>query len=63
MLNDLLDNTPVASIIAIVVVITGAVICITNPDTLTFEAFLVKVGAFLAGTGILGLARSAAGKG
>lgn len=62
-LKSILDSTPLASIIAIVVVLTGAVICITNPGTLSFNEYLVRVGAFLAGTGILGLARSAGGKG
>lgn len=62
-LKSLLDSTPVASIIAIAVVIVGGVICITHPENLSFSEYLVKTGAFLAGTGVLGLARSAAGKG
>lgn len=59
----LLDDLPVASIIAVIVVITGAVVCITNPDTLSFSDFLTKLGIFLGGLGVLGVARSAGGKG
>lgn len=63
MIKQLLNENPIMTILAVIVTITGAVICITNPETLSFEAFLTKVGVFIGGTGVLGLARSAGGKG
>lgn len=58
-----LNENPITSLIAVIVVGVGAVLAITNPDTLTYEDYLTKTGIFLGGLGVLGVARSMANKG
>lgn len=59
----LLDHLPVTTIITVVVAIVGGVIAILHPDVLSFQDYAQSVGISGGGLGILGLARSAAGKG
>jgi hypothetical protein len=62
MLN-VLDNLPVATILALLVAIVGGVIAILHPDTLSFSGYCQDVGIAVGGLGVLGIARSQAGKG
>jgi hypothetical protein len=71
MLKEVLDNNPVTTILtclttAIVVGVGGA-IAILHPETLSFTEYVTDVGigagGSAAGFGVLGIARSAAGKG
>lgn len=58
-----LNENPITSIIAVIVVVVGAVVTITNPETMSYDEYLVKTGAFLAGLGIVGVGRSLMNKG
>jgi hypothetical protein len=63
-MKKLLDNNPVASIIAVIVTIVGGVVCIVEPSSIgTFKQYAVAVGISCAGLGVLGIARSQGGKG
>lgn len=67
----MLDNIPLTSIlvllITIIVVGVGGAIAIIHPDLLSFSDYVkdvgIGVGSSSAGLGILGVARSQAGKG
>lgn len=56
-----LDNLPVATLIAIAAII-GGIVALAGGD-ITFDQFLVGIGASSAGAGVLGEARNRAGKG
>ena len=58
-----LDNLPVTSILVVIVAIVGGVIAILHPETLSFTGYAHDVGVSAAGLGVLGIARSQAGKG
>jgi hypothetical protein len=62
-IKEALDRTPVATILTIPVVIVGGVIAVLHPETLSFSGYCKDIGIAAAGLGVLGLARSAAGKG
>jgi len=62
-MNHLLDENPIASIAFVLAALIGGVVVIIQPETLTFSDYLKDMGAFGAGAGILGVARSLAGKG
>lgn len=62
-LNEILDGNPLASLLAVIVTIAGGVVAILNPDVLSFEDYARNVGIFIGGSGLLGIARSMAGKG
>jgi hypothetical protein len=70
-MKEVLDNNPVTTILtcittAIVVGVGGA-IAITHPETLSYSQYVkdigIGAGGASAGFGILGIARSQAGKG
>ncbi len=56
-----LDNVPLATIITIAGII-GAVIALIN-NSITFEQFMLSIGAVTAGSGVVGVARAQSGKG
>jgi len=56
-----LDNLPVATLIAVAAII-GGIIALAGGD-ISFDEFLVGIGATTAGAGVLGEARNRAGKG
>jgi hypothetical protein len=58
-----LDNLPVTTIITVVVTIVGGVIAVLHPETLSFSEYARDVGIAGGGLGVLGIARSQAGKG
>lgn len=58
---NLLDNVPVATIVSILGII-GAIIALCN-GSMDFDEFSKAVGAIVGGSGLLGLARAASGKG
>jgi len=61
---NLLDNTPVASVLVVIIAIVGGVVCITNPEGIeAFKQYAVAVGASAGGLGFLGIARAQSGKG
>ena len=43
--------------IAVIIVLVGGVVCITNPDTLSFDAYLKALIGAIVGTGLLGIGR------
>lgn len=57
----MLDNIPLASVIAIAAIVGGVIALIDG--SIDFEQFLVGIGATTAGAGVLGEARNRAGKG
>lgn len=59
----ILDKLPVASILAVIVTVVGGVIAINDPTTLSFSGYCKDVGIAVGGLGVLGIARSQAGKG
>lgn len=56
-----LDSNPVTSIIAVAVIIVGAVVVVTGD--LTYKEYLEQSGIFLAGLGLVGVGRSLMNKG
>jgi hypothetical protein len=68
---DTLNNSPVTTILSVIVttviVGVGGAIAILHPETLTFSAYVkdvgIGVGGSVTGLGVLGIARSQAGKG
>lgn len=62
-MTTLLDNLPVTTIITVIVALVGGVIAITNPTQLSFLEYAGAVGISGGGLGVLGIARSQAGKG
>lgn len=60
---DLLDSTPVTTILVLIVAIVGGVVAIIHPDVLSFQDYATAVGISAGGLGVLGIARSQAGKG
>jgi len=68
---DTLNNNPVTTILAVIVttviVGVGGAIAIIHPETLSFSEYVqdvgIGVGGATAGLGVLGIARSQAGKG
>lgn len=54
---DFLRNNPVASLIVAVIAIAGAVVTITNPDTLPFREYVESV---MIGAGLLAVGRGLA---
>ncbi len=56
-----LDNLPLATIIAVAGII-GAIIALIN-NSITFEQFMVSIGAVSGGAGVVGVARAQSGKG
>jgi hypothetical protein len=59
----LLDDLPVTTIITVIVALVGGVVAIANPTELSFLEYAGAVGISGGGLGVLGIARSAAGKG
>lgn len=57
----MLDDLPLATLIAVAAIV-GGIIALIGGD-ITFEQFLVGIGATTAGAGVLGEARNRAGKG
>jgi len=57
----MLDDLPLASVIAIAAIVGGVIALIDG--SIDFEQFLVGIGATTAGAGVLGEARNRAGKG
>lgn len=57
----MLDDLPLASVIAIAAIVGGIIALIDG--SIDFEQFLVGIGATTAGAGVLGEARNRAGKG
>lgn len=62
-IKEALDATPVATVLTVPIAIVGGVIAIIHPETLSFSGYCKDVGVAAAGLGVLGIARSAAGKG
>lgn len=62
-MTSILDNTPVATILVVIVAIVGGVIAIWHPDTLSFSAYCRDLGIAAGGLGVLGVARAQSGKG
>jgi hypothetical protein len=62
-LKEIESATPVATLTAIPIVITGCVIAVLHPDVLSFSELCQDAGIVLGGAGVLGLSRSALGKG
>lgn len=58
-----LEEVPWTSIFGVVAALVGAVIVIVHPQTLTYPAYLNKLALLLGGAGVLGIARTKAGKG
>jgi hypothetical protein len=58
---DVLSRIPLASIIAVLAVLGGLIALVGND--ITYEEFLKQTGFFLAGAGVLGIARNQAGHG
>jgi hypothetical protein len=59
-----LDNTPLTSIITVIVTLVGGVIAFAHPSDIdVFLKYAAAVGASGGGLGVLGIARSQAGKG
>lgn len=56
-----LDNVPVATLLVIAGAI-GAIIALAN-HSITYEEFMVSIGALSGGSGLLGIARAQSGKG
>ena len=56
-----LDNMPVATLISMAAII-GGIIALIN-GSIDFEQFMVAIGATVGGSGVLGVARAASGKG
>ncbi len=56
-----LDNLPLGTIITIAGII-GAIIALIN-NSITFEQFMLAIGATSGGAGLIGYARAASGKG
>ncbi len=56
-----LDQLPLATIITVVGLV-GAVIALIN-NSVTFEQFMVSIGALSGGAGVVGIARAQSGKG
>jgi len=47
-----LDTANVATIIVALLVFTGCVVCVLNPDTLSFSALLDNVGPMVGGLAV-----------
>jgi len=63
-MTQLLDNIPLTSILTVIVALVGGVIAFFHPgDIDVFLKYSAAVGAGSGGLGVLGIARSAAGKG
>jgi hypothetical protein len=62
-LKEVLDRLPVTTILTVLVAIVGGVIAVTNPDQLSFLEYAGAVGVSGGGLGVLGIARTQAGKG
>lgn len=58
-----LDSIPLASVLVVIVAVAGAVIAVVNPDALSFSNYVKDLGIAAAGLGVLGYARTQAGKG
>lgn len=58
-----LDNLPVTSILTVIVALVGGVIAVLHPETLSFSGYAKDLGIAAGGLGVLGVARSQAGKG
>jgi hypothetical protein len=58
-----LDNIPLASVLVVIVAVVGGVIAVVNPDVLSFSNYVRDLGIAAAGLGVLGYARTQAGKG
>lgn len=56
-----LDNIPLATLVSIAGII-GAIIALAN-GSIDFDTFSKSIGAIVGGSGLLGLARAASGKG
>ncbi len=56
-----LDNVPLATVITVAAII-GAIIALIN-NSITFEQFMVSIGAATGGAGVVGIARAQSGKG
>jgi hypothetical protein len=49
--------TVLVTIAAMIVLVVGGIVCIVNPDTLTFAQYLDDLKTFVIGLGLTGLAR------
>lgn len=58
-----LDKIPVTSILVVMIALVGGVVAILHPETLSFSGYARDVGIAAGGLGVLGIARSQAGKG
>jgi hypothetical protein len=59
-LLDLRSWGPVTALVviaAVIVLLVGGIVCVVNPDTLTFQQYLDDLKTFLIGLGLTGLAR------
>ena len=56
-----LDQLPVATLISIAAIIGGIIALVNN--SITFEQFMLAIGATVGGSGVLGVARAQSGKG
>ncbi len=56
-----LDQIPLATVVAVAGII-GAIIALIN-NSITFEQFMISIGALSGGAGVLGVARAQSGKG
>ena len=57
----ILDNLPVATLVALASIVVVVVACINN--TMTVQEGLIALGAVAGGSGVLGIARAQSGKG
>ena len=62
-MTNLLDNLPVTTILTIIVAIVGGVVAVVHPEALSFSGYARDLGIAAGGLGVLGVARSQAGKG
>lgn len=58
---EILDRLPVATLLAVAAVVGGLIALVTGE--ITYAELLEKLGFVLGGTGVLGIARTQAGKG
>jgi hypothetical protein len=58
---NLLDNLPLASLLTVAAIVGGVIALIQGE--VSFEEFLISLGAFTGGAGLLGVARAQSGKG
>ncbi len=56
-----LDQLPLATIIAVAGIV-GGIIALAN-HSITFEQFMISIGALSGGAGVVGVARAQSGKG